>query len=347
MIRRAPESRPPLTVRIIEFFICPEDTVSSDQSCFTLHIVLFPSDAFPLAKQFWQHGGMGISSRGAEWCLSMISESPASPLHPSTPVAGRMPSKPGNRHYSVKSPASLSAEEEVAKDVSSYLEERYGRNMPIGYAAAAKRALRRRIAGVLVHDHNHATQDPQQHPPASRDDAELGPSSRGVEGVTEDDVFLYPSGMCAIWWAHHLGLMSLPEAKSICFGFPYTDTLKILQKWGPGCYHFGFGLDSDIDELEKLLDELSPNHTEASKPPILALFTEFPSNPLLRSPNLSRLRAVADKYDFLIVVDETVGNFVNVSVLPYADIVVSSLTKVFSGDSNVMGGRYNISNLLS
>ena len=30
----------------------------------------------------------------------------------------------------------------------------------------------------------------------------------------------------------------------------------------------------------------------------------------------------------------------NVEVLPYADIVVSSLTKVFSGASNVMGGRY-------
>ena len=30
----------------------------------------------------------------------------------------------------------------------------------------------------------------------------------------------------------------------------------------------------------------------------------------------------------------------NVEVLPYADIVVSSLTKVFSGASNIMGGRY-------
>lgn len=75
-------------------------------------------------------------------------------------------------------------------------------------------------------------------------------------------------------------------------------------------------------------------------PPILALFTEFPSNPLLRSANLPRLRALADKYDFLIVIDETIGNFVNVEVLPYADIVVSSLTKIFSGASNVMGGRY-------
>ena len=71
----------------------------------------------------------------------------------------------------------------------------------------------------------------------------------------------------------------------------------------------------------------------------MALFTEFPSNPLLRSANLPRLRGLADKYDFLIVIDETIGNFVNVEVLPYADMVVSSLTKVFSGASNVMGGR--------
>lgn len=78
---------------------------------------------------------------------------------------------------------------------------------------------------------------------------------------------------------------------------------------------------------------------DPSTPPILALFTEFPSNPLLRSADLPRLRALADKYDFLIVIDETIGNFVNVEVFVYADVVVSSLTKVFSGYSNVMGGR--------
>ncbi len=70
------------------------------------------------------------------------------------------------------------------------------------------------------------------------------------------------------------------------------------------------------------------------------LLTEFPSNPLLRSADLPRLRMLADKYDFLVMVDETIGNFANVEVLPYADIVVSSLSKVFSGDANVMGGRY-------
>lgn len=88
-------------------------------------------------------------------------------------------------------------------------------------------------------------------------------------------------------------------------------------------------MDSDIDELEKILEQ----------EPILALITEFPSNPLLRSANLPRLRKLADKYGFVIIIDETVGNYKNVKVIQYADIVVSSLTKVFSGASNVMGGR--------
>lgn len=123
----------------------------------------------------------------------------------------------------------------------------------------------------------------------------------------------------------------------VCDRWLYVDSVKVLEKWGPGCHFFGFGHEEDVDALEALLEAQSTK--KPGYPPITCLVTEFPSNPLLRSPNLRRLRALADKYEFLIVVDETVGNFVNVEVTPYADIVVSSLTKVFSGDGNVMGGR--------
>ena len=119
--------------------------------------------------------------------------------------------------------------------------------------------------------------------------------------------------------------------------FPYTDTLKVLEKWGPGCRFYPDGDEASIDSLEAML---SSQRGSSSKPPILALFTEFPSNPLLRSVDLCRLRALADKYGFLIVIDDTVGNFVNVDVLPFVDIVASSLTKIFSGCANAMGGRY-------
>ena len=119
-----------------------------------------------------------------------------------------------------------------------------------------------------------------------------------------------------------------------CRSFPYTDTLKILRKWGPGCHFLGSGGIEDIPALEATLQA---NANEPDK--ILALFCEFPSNPLLRSPDLSKIRELADQYGFAVVIDETIGNFINVEVVQYADIVVSSLTKIFSGDANVMGGR--------
>ncbi|KAI6124401.1 pyridoxal phosphate-dependent transferase [Pisolithus croceorrhizus] len=340
-------------VRLVRYLVRPEHAPSQPSSstdeCVELHIILFPADIFPIAKQFWQHTGMGISSRFAERCLAILgSQQPLSPVAPSrSPVSWRSPYKASNKHYSKHIPASPSLggesrpsaslpscpPEALCKDQDTYIEERYGRNLPLSAGAHAKRALRRRIAGVLVHD----TMDDGPHgPSAGALDAELGPSSRGVKDVTENDVFLFPTGMAAIWNAHQLALAVRPVARSVCFGFPYTDTLKILQKWGPGCHFFGHGQDSDADALENLLEQTSSENP--STPPILAIFTEFPSNPLLRSPDLTRLRSLADKYDFLIVVDDTIGNFVNIEVLPYADVVVSSLSKIFSGCANTMGG---------
>ncbi|KAJ3715031.1 pyridoxal phosphate-dependent transferase [Lentinula raphanica] len=335
----------PTTARLIQLLICPEDKAnkailvnSEDCDCngsaslLDLHIVLFPSDVFSVAMQFWQHTGTGISSRLAEQCLSLLPESPPSPTNPLPIPARGISFKSSHRHYGVKGARRISPPavvEDLNADHSMYLEERYGRNLPQSAAAAAKRALRRRIAGVLLRDTPKCDSDRDGSPP-------LGPSTRGVSNVSENDVYLYAGGMNAIWNAHQLLLAVRPVGKSVCFGFPYTDTLKVLQKWGPGCHFLGHGLDNDIDQLEAILKEQS--ELDPSKPPILALFTEFPSNPLLRSPDLPRLRALADKYDFLIVIDETVGNFINVEVLPFADIVVSSLTKVFSGSSNVMGG---------
>ena len=112
--------------------------------------------------------------------------------------------------------------------------------------------------------------------------------------------------------------------------FPYIDTLKILEKFGPGCQFYGYGTDAELDDLEERC---------ANGAKFLGLFCEFPGNPLLKTPDLRRIRSLADRFDFAVVVDETIGNFINVHVLPYADIVVSSLTKVFTGECNVMGGR--------
>ncbi|KAL4401298.1 Cystathionine gamma-synthase [Malassezia pachydermatis] len=400
---RAAQAEPPqanVSVRIVRLCVMAHSakemqtlksvsvhTPSVSETSMNLYIVLFPQTLFPIAKQFWQHTGVGISSRMADECLRIL-EHNESLLHPnetgsasasimsrrgSLPMAGS--SQPrgggfGRSRYSRGNSFGMTSEttpstsatklvpeppadedDDMTFEQAVFMEERYGRNLPFALSADAKVALRRRIAGTLV---GNVEDEP----------AESAVSARYAKGLTENNVFLYPCGMASIFNAHQLlmlerawtkqGIPITKESctsalramkdpsftrlshgigKSVCFGFPYTDTLKVLEKWGPGCHFFGHGTDQDVDELEALL-AAQPD----DEPKIHALFCEFPGNPLLRSADLPRLRALADRYDFSIVIDETIGNFVNVEVLPYADMVVSSLTKVFSGECNVMGG---------
>ncbi|KAL0088002.1 pyridoxal phosphate-dependent transferase [Phycomyces blakesleeanus] len=323
-------------IRIAEFEIASVDETSELQRV-PMYIVLFPKDAFPVAKQFWQHAGDNVSSRMAEYCLRILDANDS--IASSQNSSAMYEPKRGNRRYVRAShPHNIEAqlkketkEETCEAEHSAYVEERYGRNLPVIYADRAKRALRRRIAGVLteaesgemMEQFSQTTAEDLQHQRQLK-------GARGIRGVSEEDVYLFPCGMSAIFHAHRLALAVGDQSlKSVCFGFPYTDTLKILQKFGAGCYFYGIGEDHNIDELEERLK---------GGERILSLFCELPSNPLLKSPNLKRLRQLADAYNFFIVVDETIGNFCNVGVLEWADMAVSSLTKVFSGDSNVMGG---------
>ncbi|KAL4721902.1 hypothetical protein ACLX1H_011094 [Fusarium chlamydosporum] len=113
------------------------------------------------------------------------------------------------------------------------------------------------------------------------------------------------------------------------FGFLYVDTFKVLSKiYGFDCKLYG-ATTSDMDALEEdLLEGLQ----------LSALFTEFPGNPLLGSVDLERPQKLAIDYDFLFVVDDTVVASVNVELISYCDAVCTSLTKMFSGSCNVMGG---------
>ncbi|KAJ1933293.1 Cystathionine gamma-synthase, partial [Linderina macrospora] len=206
---------------------------------------------------------------------------------------------------------------DAALEADTYLEERFGRNFDLKYAGEMKEALRRRIADAM-----------DTHLSADGADA---PASKAV-GLSSSDVYLAATGMSAVFHAHQ-ALLNVRQGKSVCFGFPYTDTLKILQKFGPGAYFLGHGEGDDYLELERILER----HRQENDP-ILSIFTECPSNPLLKTADLPRLRALADKYSVAVVVDETLGSIANVDALSWADIVVSSLTKVFSGDSNVMAG---------
>jgi cystathionine gamma-synthase len=305
----------------------------------SISAVVYPSVHFPIAKQYWQHSGDGVSSRRAEFCHGLFQDGILVVQNTLQPASNgfQKPCK-GPRRYqrgsidktpskaqkgapespdSHQSPTTNGSAE--TRESSQFLEERFGRNLDVSFVENAKSAIRRRIAGSLMGEVDlSATPRPM-----------TASNMRGVVGLSEDDVYLYPCGMNSIFHAHKMMLEARGPLKSISFGFPYVDTLKILEKFGPGCVFYGNGSSEDLDDLEARLK---------AGERFLALFCEFPGNPMLKCPDLERIRKLADTYDFGVIVDETIGNFINVHVLPYADVVVSSLTKIFSGECNVMGG---------
>ncbi|KAL8920831.1 MAG: hypothetical protein Q9208_006003 [Pyrenodesmia sp. 3 TL-2023] len=147
-----------------------------------------------------------------------------------------------------------------------------------------------------------------------------------------NDVYLYQTGMATIYHVHHT-LLNWRGTQSIVFGFTYELTPKLLAAYGRSFRFYGLGTDDELADLETYLEE---HCKDANK--VQAVWCECPSNPLLRTPNLRRLRALANKYNFPVIVDDTIGSFANVDVMNIADIVVTSLTKSFSGCADVMGG---------
>jgi len=300
----------------------------------TISAVVCPKELFALAKAYWQHTGDGISSRRAEFChelykqeLLVVRPSQRASISPSVAKSCRAPRRyhrpPSAGGRVTHPPKSQPSPNVVAGDDpqewSRFLEERFGRNLDLALVGRAKSAIKRRIAGAVAADVDGTTSDSPS----------MMTNSRGITNLKENDVYLFPCGMNAIFNIHY-ALRSLRNSlKSINFGFPYVDTLKILEKFGAGCVFYGHGSDADLDDLERRL---------CAGERYLALFCEFPGNPLLTCPDLRRIRRLANDFGFFVVVDETIGTFANVDVLQFADVVVSSLTKIFSGDCNVMGG---------
>jgi cystathionine gamma-synthase len=166
----------------------------------------------------------------------------------------------------------------------------------------------------------------------ARNDRSMSISLENRHVSASSDIYLYSTGMSAIYYVHsYLLRWSTPNSKTVVFGVPFGAVLNVLTEFGPGVQWFGLG--TEYKELEAFLK------TEAEEGrPVREIWTEVPSNPLLLSADLNHLRRLADRYKFALVVDDTIAGFCNIDVLPVADIVVTSLTKGFSGYADVMGG---------
>lgn len=122
-------------------------------------------------------------------------------------------------------------------------------------------------------------------------------------------------------------------------------------EWHDGKVHFlGLGEEEDYTRLEEILQQgviLSGSDGATKRNKVMGIFTEMPSNPLMKCPDLARLTSFANQYNTALVVDDTIGNIANLNLFNGGrehdkqvriDILVTSLTKIFSGVGDVMAG---------
>ena len=151
--------------------------------------------------------------------------------------------------------------------------------------------------------------------------------------ISIEKIGLYPTGMAAMYDAF-CATQRFKEGKTIQIGIPYFDTLEIQKKFGKAStVHLH---DLDKDSLNK--DYIDRIEREIEDGGVSAVFMEFPSNPLLKCADLKRLSAVLRKNGIPLVIDQTLGSWINVDLSEYADLIMDSTTKFTSGKSNVMGG---------
>jgi len=158
------------------------------------------------------------------------------------------------------------------------------------------------------------------------------------------NVCLTPSGMNAIYSAIR-GLNSIQNhnARTILvqFGWLYLDTMNIVN------HHYNQSkVFTDILNLDLLEDYLKIDGNKVS-----AIITEMPTNPLLKTVDIKRLRSLCDTYNIPLVIDTTFATPYNLDLTNYADIFVESLTKFACGNADVLMGaiilnkKHNLSHM--
>ncbi len=153
-----------------------------------------------------------------------------------------------------------------------------------------------------------------------------------LNGGDPANTFIFASGISAGLAA----LRALPGARSgkktLQIEFPYVDTLKIQERFGNGVVYLN---DASGESFDEALQRIRSGE-------FAGVFTEIPSNPLLRTVNLKRVSEACSFSRTPLVVDDSSVGPLNVEVLPLVDVLTSSLTKWVSGTGDVLAGAATV-----
>ena len=145
-----------------------------------------------------------------------------------------------------------------------------------------------------------------------------------------ENILISLSGMNAAYAAvTAVSQIQNPKGKNVWIqlGWLYVDSAKILEKNSSTERIFIKNIQ-ELDKVEQILKEGR----------VAGIFTEAPNNPQLETPDIPKLRQLCDQYGALLVLDPSAVSIVTLDLLPYADIVCSSLTKYAASEGNVMAG---------
>lgn len=153
-------------------------------------------------------------------------------------------------------------------------------------------------------------------------------------GVAAADILVANCGMNAV----DAAFRAITEVQAahgrtvwIQLGWLYLDTIAILQKFTPTPGDYVHVRDVfDLAALEKIFA------THAGR--VAGIVAELPTNPLIQTPDVPALAALARRHGACVVLDPSIASAFNLQVLPHADVVVGSLTKYAASDGDLTAG---------
>lgn len=153
-------------------------------------------------------------------------------------------------------------------------------------------------------------------------------------GCRTSDVLVCACGMNA-FYAGFRAVQEFQKSRGrgawLQLGWLYLDSGKILEQFtgqeeALECIYDVHDIDAVLQRIRALGDKLS------------AVVVECPSNPLVQVADMQRIANAVHEQGGVMMVDPTVASVYNVDVLPYADILVTSLTKYASMEGDIMIG---------
>lgn len=153
-------------------------------------------------------------------------------------------------------------------------------------------------------------------------------------GVADGHFLLANCGMSAVD-ATFRAITEIQAAQGrtvwIQLGWLYLDTIAILQKFTrtPGDYVHVRDV-FDLAGLERIF--------AAHAGRVAGIVAELPTNPLIQTPDVAAIAALARRHGARVVLDPSIASAFNLHVLPHADVVVSSLTKYAASGGDLTAG---------